>query len=212
MAEHDFLALVGPHMTYLHDNLDLGWRLVNALCDVGLLTWENRGDVMDQREPRSQRIDRLLNEILPYTGPYAGNKFIEALQISQQHHVVKKLREPRPAGSQGGSRKGRGTQNQTPLTEEFLQKQLDCDAIIYIGPHIGRWKPLGRCLGFTEGQMENIEEDHFKNQEEQGVQMLHKWVKRESVDATLAKLVAAAQKAQKGDLVHLIREYAKTQT
>ena len=94
MAELDFVTLVGPHMTYLHDNLDLGWRLVNALCDVGLLTWDNRGDVMDQREPRTRRINRLLTEILPYTGPDAGDKFIEALQIAQQLHVVKKLREP----------------------------------------------------------------------------------------------------------------------
>ena len=124
---------------------------------------------------------------------------------------------PGRAGLQGQALNGWEAQNhprqtQAPETDEFLQRQLDDDTIFFIGQHIGRWKSLGRCLGFTEGQMENIEEDYFKNQEEQGIQMLHKWVRREGANATLAKLVAAAQKAQKGDVAHLIRQYAKKQT
>lgn len=93
--------------------------------------------------------------------------------------------------------------------DALLQKTLDDEAIFFIGPHIGRWKTLARSLGFTEGQIENIEEDHFKNQEEQGIQMLHKWVRKEGATATLANLATAAQKARKGDVAHLVRQYAK---
>ena len=119
------------------------------------------------------------------------------------------------AGLQGQALSGSEAQNlqaQEPETNEFLQKQLDGDIIFFISQHIGRWKSLGRCLGFTEAQMENIEDDHFKNQEEQGVQMLHKWVRREGANATLATLVAAAEKAQRSDVALLVWQYAKKQT
>lgn len=94
MEAGDVLSLVRPHLSYLFDNLDLGWRLVNALCDVGLLTWDDRVDVMNEKERRNVRINRLVTEILPYRGPNATERFLEALKLAQQHHIVKRLREP----------------------------------------------------------------------------------------------------------------------
>ena len=91
----------------------------------------------------------------------------------------------------------------------MLQKPLDDDCILYIGPHIGRWRSLARSLGFTEGQIENIEEDFSRNQEEQGIQMLHKWVKKESTFATVGKLAAAAKKIGKGDIAQLLVTYVR---
>lgn len=98
MADNSFSSMVLPHMTYLYENLDLGWRLVNALCDVGLLTWDNREEVMNQKEPRTARINRLLSEILPYRGPDASERFVEALKVSNQKHVVERLKEARRFG------------------------------------------------------------------------------------------------------------------
>lgn len=71
---------------------------------------------------------------------------------------------------------------------------------------------MARSLGFSEGEIENIAEDHCKDHEEQGTQMLHKWKKREGFGGTLGKLVSAARSAQRGDVVHLISKYATGQT
>lgn len=98
-----------------------------------------------------------------------------------------------------------------PPNEPWCEKPLDEYAMRSIGPHIGRYRTIARELGFSEGEIDNIEEDHSRNHEEQGVQMLNKWLRREGSRATLGRLVSAARTAGRGDVAHLLRKYATEQ-
>jgi pyrroloquinoline quinone (PQQ) biosynthesis protein C len=94
---------------------------------------------------------------------------------------------------------------QDPETDEHLQKVFDSDMVLFISPHIGKsWKKLGRCLGLTEAEIENIEADNVKDQEEQGVQMLNKWMKENGSNATVGTFIIAAKKAQRNDLAERV--------
>lgn len=48
----------------------------------------------------------------------------------------------------------------------------------------GDWVPLARQLGFADDQIADIANEHFGNEEEQALVMLHDWVERDRPNAT----------------------------
>jgi hypothetical protein len=92
--------------------------------------------------------------------------------------------------------------------DKLCDALVDDDLLTFLGPHIGYWKMLARNLDFSEGEIDNLEYD-FKQQEEQGIQMLQKWKKDKGIDAKISILCDAAMKAERRHIVAKIDEYLK---
>ena len=69
------------------------------------------------------------------------------------------------------------------LTEQRLAK---------ISRSLSEWQLKGSILGLTEGEIEDIREDHKNSNEMQKVAMLRKWAKINGPQATLRNLIEAS--------------------
>lgn len=68
------------------------------------------------------------------------------------------------------------------------QREIEDRDKYIVGEHLGgSWKSLGRAMGLSSGQLENIEADHSRNADRVN-ELLSRWHDKESSKATVAKL------------------------
>ena len=68
------------------------------------------------------------------------------------------------------------------------------------------WKFLARSLDFDQTDIDAIEYKDILNLKEQIYQMFHEWKKREGIEATTARLLAAVKDAELKELLKTLRE------
>nr|BAH86597.1 immune deficiency homolog [Penaeus japonicus] len=74
--------------------------------------------------------------------------------------------------------------------EELLKcsREIEERDKIEVSEHLGSsWKSLGRVMGFSAGQLENMTADHTRNVD-RVYEMLNRWHDKEAEDATVARL------------------------
>lgn len=88
---------------------------------------------------------------------------------------------------------GRSSQKVGRLLEsippEVVGKRLTEKQLAKISRLVLQWEAKGSALGLTEGETEDIKEDHKNSSEMQKVAMLRKWAKKVGDEATLKNLI-----------------------
>ena len=70
-----------------------------------------------------------------------------------------------------------------------LDEQLTEQRLAKISKSLSNWQLKGSILGLTEGEIEDIKEDHKNSNEMQTVAMLRRWAKINGPQATLRNLI-----------------------
>ena len=70
-----------------------------------------------------------------------------------------------------------------------LDEQLTELRLARVSRSLSEWQLKGTALGLTEGEIEDIREDHKNSNEMQKVAMLRKWAKINGPQATLRNLI-----------------------
>ena len=73
-----------------------------------------------------------------------------------------------------------------------LDEQLTELRLARISRSLSEWQLKGTVLGLTEGEIEDIREDHKNSNEMQKVAMLRRWAKINGPQATLRNLIEAS--------------------
>ena len=78
------------------------------------------------------------------------------------------------------------------IPADELDKPLTDRKLAIISKSLLKWQLKGTNLGLSEGEIEDIEEDHKNSNEMQKVAMLRRWAKINGPQATLRNLIEAS--------------------
>ena len=199
---------IRPHFAFLHDRLSVCKAFIDALYRRQLLGVEEYHKLNEGPDSmtRADKIDRLLLEYLPQKeintgkGQRVVDSFVRCLKDSSQAHLASKILENSTGTSSSGERRDE-------KRKQYRSKVVDDKLVREIAPHLGQWKKTARFLGFSPGQIENFEADNYRNSEEQGTQMLTKWIRQKGQEATVGVLLDAFKRAGKLDLIDTILDF-----
>jgi len=91
------------------------------------------------------------------------------------------------------------------------KEQVTRDHIRLIAPHVGQnWKEVGRTLKLTDGRLEQIEQDYYKEGMKEVVyQILLEWMRANGSDARVGELTNALWSSCEYSAVSKLEEWAK---
>lgn len=91
------------------------------------------------------------------------------------------------------------------------KQQVTRDHIRLIAPHVGQnWKEVGRTLKLTDGRLEQIEQDHYKEGMKEVVyQILLEWMRSNGSDARIGELTKALWISFEYSAVRKLEEWAE---
>ncbi|XP_021914616.1 receptor-interacting serine/threonine-protein kinase 1 isoform X2 [Zootermopsis nevadensis] len=102
-------------------------------------------------------------------------------------------------------------ENRTIRGLQESKQQVTREHIRLVAPHVGEhWREVGRTLNLTDGRLEQIEQDHYKEGMREVVyQVLLEWIRVNASEARLGELTNALWKSAEYSAVKKLAEWAK---
>ncbi|PNF40266.1 hypothetical protein B7P43_G06525 [Cryptotermes secundus] len=111
------------------------------------------------------------------------------------------------------SAKAQSAPKENRITRSLLEskQQVTREHIRLVAPHVGEhWREVGRMLNLTDGRLEQIEQDRYKEGMREVVyQILLEWIRVNASDARLGELTNALWKSAEYSAVKKLAEWAK---